>query len=328
MAKILITGASGFVGSFLITEALSRNLEVFAGIRKTSSKKWLQDPRINFVELNLSDRDALSSILASNKFDYVIHNAGLTKAIKASDLIKVNATYTHNLAVAAQFSESIKKFTFMSSLAAYGTADYQADGVVSINSKPHPITSYGVSKLRGEEKLKSIEGLPWMILRPTGVFGPRESDFLNIFQTIQKGIALQVGFSEQKLSLIYVKDLARVVLDATLSNLTNKEYFVSDGRIYSGSLFNDLISKSLGKSPITIKVPMGLVSVLARLSDINSKITGKANILSRDKLPEIKSRNLDCDISNLVSDLNFQPNYTLEDALIETAEWYKKEGWL
>ncbi len=328
MSKILITGASGFVGSFLVEEALSRGLDVYAGIRSTSSRKWLQDPKINFIELNLSDRDSLQHDIRQHQFDYIIHNAGLTKANKIADLFKVNADYSHNLAQAALASQHLKKFSFMSSLAAYGTADYQESKVVAPDSPPRPITSYGKSKLRAEEKLLDISDLPLMIFRPTGIFGPREGDFLQVFKSIKSGIALQVGMSEQWLTLIYVKDLVRVILDATLSTQADRAYFVSDGNLYRGSEFNSLIAKHLGKSPFHLKVPLPIVSAIATITDISSRITGQSNILSRDKLPEIKSRSMDCDISNLVQDHNFRPLYTLDQAIAETADWYTNNGWI
>ena len=325
--KILITGASGFVGSWLVEEALERGLEVYAGIRSSSSKQWLTDQRIKFLSLDLSDLDGLSETINQHQFQYVIHNAGLTKALKASDLFKVNAQYAKNLAIASK-GEHLKKFVLMSSMAAYGTADYQASGVVSNTSTPHPITSYGKSKLRAERLLREISDLPLLIFRPTGIFGPRESDFLQLFQSIKKGLALSIGFTEQKLSLIYIKDLKRVIIDGTLSDHKNKAYFVSDGRIYPSTHFNKLIAKHLGKSPFHIRVPLPLVSVLATLSDMGAALNKKPNILSRDKLPEIKSRNLDCDISNLVSDMNFQPRYSLEEAIKETANWYIEQQWI
>ena len=328
MSKILITGASGFVGSFLVEEALSRGLEVYAGIRQGSSKNWLQDPEIHFIDLNLADVESLKSVIEEHQFDYVIHNAGLTKTNNISELFRVNAQYSLNLATATLESKNLKKFSFMSSLAAYGTADYQEDGVVSDQSIPHPITSYGKSKLRAEKFLKELENLPLLIFRPTGIFGPRESDFLNVFNGINRGLALEIGMTEQQLSLVFVKDLVRVIMDGTLSDISNKAYFVSDGKIYKSSYFNKLIAESLNKKPLTIKVPLFLVSVIATLTDATSKLSGKPNILSRDKLPEIKSRNMDCDIADLVRDFNYTPRYTLEQAIRETTQWYRDNNWL
>ena len=266
--------------------------------------------------------------MLEHQFDYIIHNAGLTKTLKQSDLFRVNADYSVNLAKAALSISGLKKFSFMSSLASYGTADYQDDGVVGNHSEPKPITSYGKSKLRAEQQLELISGLPLLIFRPTGIFGPREGDFLNLFQSINKGLAVQVGFTEQQLSLIYIKDLVRIIMQATLSDISNKAYFVSDGNLYAGSKFNRIVANSLNKKPWNIKVPMALIDVIAMLSDLNSKITGKANSLSRDKLPEIKSRNIDIDISDLVQDFDFKPEYTLEQAVKETADWYIQHDWL
>jgi nucleoside-diphosphate-sugar epimerase len=328
MSKILITGASGFVGSFLVDEALERGLEVYAGIRQSSSRKWLKDPRIKFVELDFSNFDQLLQTIRAHQFEYIIHNAGLTKANSASELFRVNAEYSFSFAKASMESQNLKKFTFMSSLAAYGTADYQKDGVVSNSSTPYPITSYGKSKLRAEILLQELTQLPLLVFRPTGVFGPRETDFLNLFSGIKKGIALQIGMTEQNISLVYIKDLVRVIMDGTLSVQTNKSYFVSDGNLYKGSYLNNVIATSLSKSPFTIKVPIPIVSVIAALTDFSSKLSGKPNILSRDKLPELKSRNMDCDIAPLVIDFDYKPLYSLQEAINETAQWYLENKWL
>ena len=328
MPKILITGASGFVGSFLVEEALKRGLETFAGIRTSSSKKWLQDKRINIVELDLSDRDQLSAQIDENQFDYIIHNAGITKSNNKNDFYKVNVDYSLNLALSSRASSNLKKFSFISSLAAYGPADFQKDGVLSNESVPHPVTTYGKSKLEAERVLKEISDFPLLIFRPTGVFGPRESDFLTIFKTINRGFAPQIGSTEQWISLVYVKDLAHVIIKATTSDISNRQYFVSDGNLYPGSKFNKTIAESLGKNPLRFKIPLSFVYVLAGVNEAVSKLTGKPGILDRDKFAEIKAQNLDCDISDLVRDFNFKPKYNLATAISETAEWYKANNWI
>src|SRR5438045_3510699 len=102
MKKILITGASGFIGSSLVEEGLRRGYEIVAGIRKSSSKKYLADERIKFIELDFTNQKRLEEQLADfsnkqGKFDYVIHNAGITKAKKTQDYFTVNFQYTKNL---------------------------------------------------------------------------------------------------------------------------------------------------------------------------------------------------------------------------------------
>ncbi|MEE9372202.1 MAG: NAD(P)-dependent oxidoreductase [Saprospiraceae bacterium] len=328
MSKILITGASGFVGSFLIEEALNEGLETYAGIRATSNKKWLQDDRIHFLELDLTTTNHLKEVIEYHQFDYIIHNAGVTKSNKKSEYFTVNVDYSKNLAEASLVSRKLKKFSFISSLAAFGPADYQKEKVLSNHSIPHPVTTYGHSKLKAERVLKELKSLPLIIFRPTGIFGPRESDFLNVFETINRGFAPSVGFEEQWISLIYVKDLVNIILKATISDIKNKAYFVTDGNLYPSAKFNRAIAESLGKNPFHFKVPLPLVYVIAGISEGLSRISGNASILNMDKFQEIKARNLDCDISNLVQDFDFKPKYDLQAAINETTEWYKENKWL
>ena len=328
MSKILITGASGFVGSFLVEEALKSGLEVYAGIRTTSRRRWLRDKRINLLEQDLSDQTHLEGCMKRYQFDYVIHNAGITKARNITEYNRINADLTKNVAESAQASDSLRKFVFMSSLAAYGPADYQEDKVLSSKSTPHPVTAYGRSKLSAEKIIKEIVGLPYLIFRPTGIFGPRESEFLAIFKTINKGIAPSIGLDEQWLSLIYIKDFARLLVKATVSNVHAKEYFVTDGNLYAASKFNRIIAESLGKNPFNMRIPLSMVYTSAILNDLLAKVTGKTPMLNRDKYAEIKARIFDCDISDLVKDFDFRPQYGLESAVLETAEWYRVNNWL
>src|ERR1035437_5969967 len=125
MKKILITGSSGFIGSFLVEEALKKNYEVYAGIRKTSSIEYLSDPRIKFIELDFSDINSLNKKIAEAPyFDFVIHNAGLTKAFKKQDYFISNYQYTRNIIdVLISQKRTPEKFIYMSSLAAYGPGD-------------------------------------------------------------------------------------------------------------------------------------------------------------------------------------------------------------
>ena len=83
--KILITGASGFIGSFIVEEALNRDMEVWAAVRKTTSRRYLKDKRINFIELDFNSKDELKRQLADHQFDYIVHAAGVTKCIDKAD---------------------------------------------------------------------------------------------------------------------------------------------------------------------------------------------------------------------------------------------------
>jgi len=315
MQKILITGASGFVGSHLVEEALSRDLEVYAGIRSTSSKRYLQDDRIKFLEMDFSDKNNLASILET-PFDYIMHNAGITKAPNDKTYLKVNRDYTSNFVEQIKtVVADLKKFTFTSSIAAYGPADYSPEQIVSNRMTANPVTGYGRSKLAAEEYLKQQEDLPWIIIRPTAVYGPRDVDVLTLYKSIKKGIAGQIGFKDQYASFIYVKELVKVMLS----------YFASDGEKYLVQDLNKIVADSIGKKIVKLKIPLPLIKTIAGINELYSKLSGKTTILNFDKVNELKATNWYCDISDLKRDINYQPKILLEEGIALTTEWYKQQ---
>ena len=180
MDKILITGASGFIGSFIVEEALKRNMEVWAAVRRSSSREWLQDERIHFIELNLSSEDELKKQLQDHVFDYVVHAAGVTKCLRKEQFYAVNTEGTKHLVnVLLALQMPLKKFIYLSSLSIFGAIrEQQPYEAIRETDTPQPNTEYGKSKLEAETFLKeAADRLPYVILRPTGVYGPREKDY-------------------------------------------------------------------------------------------------------------------------------------------------------
>ncbi len=327
--KILITGANGFVGSHLIDEALSRGWDTYAAIRKSSNTEFLKDPRIKFCYPDYMDVNSMISILEKEKFDFIIHNAGLTRANSLDDYHKINVDYTANLAKAASAVSTLKKFVFISSIESYGSADDTKEGFVSENKKPNPRTDYGRSKQKAEVELKKETNLPWIILRPTAVFGPRERDFLELFRTVKKfKIAPIVGSPDIKYTFIYVKDLIRVTMDACLASGTHKGYFVSDGRIHKMSFFTGSIAKALGVNYKQVRIPLGIIAGVVKINGILDRFKKQKSLLNAEQYAKMTAENWDCDISGLVNDFNFFPQYNLEQAIEETATWYTENGWL
>ena len=175
--KILITGASGFIGSAIVVKAIELGYETWAGVRSSSKRDVLQDKRINFIELNYADRDMLidqlKTVVSENgKFDAIVHVAGLTKAIRKTDFDEINFQYTINFVDALAENNIVpRSFVFMSTLGAIGVGDEVNYMPMKCNHKPNPNTAYGKSKLLAENYLKSIPNFPYVILRPTGVYG-------------------------------------------------------------------------------------------------------------------------------------------------------------
>jgi len=333
MTKVLITGASGFIGSFLVEEGLKRNCTVYAGIRKTSSRKYLTDPKIRFIEFDFSTTASLESTLLELKnqkihFDFIIHCAGITKSQKKEDFIRINYFNTRNFINALIHTETApSKFLFISSLAAYGPGDPVTMQPVKLSDTPKPIEIYGKSKLEAEKFITSLSNFPWLIFRPTGVYGPRETDYYIFFKTINNGFEPYIGTKKQILTFIYVKDLVRLVFDALASPIVHKAYFISDGSEYDSVTFAEITKKHLNKKTFSFTVPSGVVKVLARSLEKICGLWGTTPTLNSDKYNVLSSTNWKCEVSPLQNDFNFKALYDLDAGVKETLEWYIKEGW-
>jgi nucleoside-diphosphate-sugar epimerase len=335
MKKIIITGAGGFIGGFLVEKALGKGFQTWAGVRQSSSREYLQDKNIRFIDLNFGNKEKLTDQLREFKqtyggINYVVHNAGVTKSLNSADFDRVNHQYTVNFIDALRNADCIPdKFVLMSSLSAFGPGDEIHYTPMQLDSLPHPNTAYGLSKLKAEQYLQSLSDFPYMIMRPTGVYGPREKDYLLMLKTVKAGLDVGAGFKPQLLSFIYVKDLVDAVFLALESPLTNKAYFVADGKAYSGKQYTALVKQALGKKHVlSLKVPLAILKLVSIISEDISKITKKPSTLNRDKYNIMKQRNWICDIEPLKKDLGFEPEYDLSKGLEESVSWYRENNWL
>ncbi len=330
MKQILITGASGFVGSFITQACLTRGWTVHAAIRKTSSRQYLQQPEIQFQIIDFTDTHALARLFKKHSFDAVVHCAGIVKAEREQEYFEVNTSYTRHLVEAMDAADhKSAKFVFISSLAAYGPADQTEADCISAHSTPRPLTAYGRSKLAAEQYIQSQPELPYIILRPTAVYGPREGDIFQFFKLLNKGIEPYIGRKRQQLSFIFVKDLAGVVGDLIDSVHSRKAYFVTDGQSYAadelGSYAKDCLQR---RHSLKFKVPLALVKGAAFVSQNLAALRGRQPIFNVEKVKELGSLNWKCDIRPLQNDIGFEPQYLLPDGIKETIDWYLKNKWL
>lgn len=324
--KVLITGASGFLGYHLIRAALQRNLDVYAGVRKTSNIEHLTGLPVSFTYLDLSDPDALEKEMLDKGYDYIIHAAGTTKAKTPDQYNLVNADYTFNLANSVHNAGlPVKKFVFVSSLAAIGPLG-NLTGPITESTDPHPVTDYGRSKLLSEKKLMDIP-LPVVILRPTAIYGPRERDLYILFKTIKRGIEPYIGRIDQRLSFIYAEDVANAAISSLGTQVTGA-YNLSDGNAYDRyDLAND-IKLLMKKKTFRFHLPYWSVKLFAGTSEVIEQIFNKTPALNKDKLNELTGENWVCSIEKARRDLNFRPAYDLEEGVRETLNWYEKFKWL
>lgn len=324
--KVLITGVSGFVGYHLVEQAVNLGFEVFGAVRPNSEVEHLKDFPIQYKYLNYADVDSLRSDIIQNEYDYIIHAAGITKAKTLSDYNLVNAEYSKNLAFAAVGTQ-VKKFVFVSSLAAIGpVADINS--VINADQIPKPVTSYGMSKLNAENSLKTLTALPLIVIRPTAVYGPREKDIFILFESLNKGLEPYIGNFDQRLSFIYVKDLANVIFKALKVTVSHESYNISDGRSYDRFALADIFKKVLRKKTFKFHIPLLIVKLLASLLDILYKNSAKTPALNKEKLAELTAINWICNIDAAKKDLGFNPAFNLEAGLSDTLNWYKQNNWL
>ena len=330
MPKILITGASGFIGSFIVEEALRRGWETWAAMRRSSSRQFLQDERIHFIELNLSNEQQLTEQLRGHEFDYVVHAAGVTKCIDQADFRRINTEGTQHLVRALiALGMPLRRFVFVSSLSVFGAIrEQQPYEEIRETDTPQPNTAYGRSKLEAEQWLEGVN-IPYVILRPTGVYGPRERDYFLMAKSIKQHSDFAVGYKRQDITFVYVDDVVQAVFLACEKGQTGRKYFLSDGQVYQSSTFSDLIREELGHPWwIRITAPIWVLRVVTFFGDLIGRMTGKISALNNDKYHILRQRNWRCDIEPARRELGYEPRVQLAEGVRRTIRWYKDNGWL
>ncbi len=332
--KIWITGASGFIGSFLVEEAVKRGFDTWAGVRASSNRAYLKDERIHFLCVDMGNRERLKSQLEEHYrqegyFDYVVHCAGVTKCNHPEDFERVNYEQTRQLFEVLKETGSMpKQLIFISTLSVFGPIHEQDYRPICEGDTPQPNTAYGKSKRKAEEYLEQSD-MPYVIFRPTGVYGPREKDYFLMAQSIRNHVDFAAGFRRQDLTFVYVKDVVQAVFLAIEKGVTRRAYFLSDGAVYPSRTFSDLIAAELGHPfVIRFKSPLWLLKLISYTAGWIAGQRGKASTLNPDKYRIMKQRNWRCDITPTVEELGYQPQFPLERGVKETVAWYKEEKWL
>ena len=346
---VLVTGASGFIGSFIVQDGLERGFQVWAGVRGSSSRGYLTDERIRFAELDLSDKEKLCAQLSEYKavmggrgWDYVVHAAGATKCLHPEDFYRTNTDGTRNLIAALRATGMIpRRFVFLSSLSIFGAirenpvreATPENPWIYSpilLEDKPQPNTEYGRSKLMAEDYLTQQIGFPYTILRPTGVYGPREKDYFLMAKSIAGHSDFAVGFRPQEITFVYMMDVVQAVyrcMDAPAAE--GKAYFLSDGQVYNSRRFSDLLQEEMGvKHVLHIRCPLWILRIVCSISYRISLMTGRMNALNPDKYSILSQRNWQCDIEPARRDFGYDPQWTLPAGVAASVKWYKEAGWL
>ncbi len=331
--RILVTGASGFIGSGLAAELARLGHDVCALMRPSASNEFLKGVQYTRLSGDLRDLETLEK--ACQNTEVVFHLAGLTAAKDREEYFKFNAEGTKNLAQAALKSGTVKKFIYVSSLAAAGPC-------VGLSPKTetdpdHPVSMYGESKLRGELYLEELKGqLPYLIIRPSSVYGPRDKNVFMFFKSIQKQwmplTPAKTITGHKYYSFIHVDDLIQSLI-CTLSApdelfQTGEHFYVSDGQIYTYDRVLSMIADEMKVKPIRVKIPGILVSGLAAAGTLTGRVLKKSLPFNLDKLKELTPDYWICSSQKAFDRLGYKPKYTMESGIPQTLAWYKVNGWL
>jgi dihydroflavonol-4-reductase len=323
----LVTGASGFVGSHLVDKLLSINHKVRIIARKESRLKWIDASKIEVIPCDYNDVESLRN--AVKNVDYIFHVAGVIKSKTKEGYYKGNVDATRNLLLAVEKENlDLKRFLFVSSQAAAGPSP---KGLAKTEDMEcNPVTTYGKSKLMAEAEVKKFTGkIPFTIVRPSAVYGPRDPEILMFFQTLKKGIQPMVGFKEKYVSLVHVFDLIDGILLAAFSDKSlYQTYFISSEKGYGWEEIGNISSKILGKKVVKIKIPHFAVYTVAAISQFLSYFSKEATILNLEKAREMVQESWVCSVEKAKKELGYNQKISLEEGIKNTVNWYIENKWL
>jgi nucleoside-diphosphate-sugar epimerase len=314
MAKVLVTGATGFLGSHIAETLVQHGFTVRCTVRPSSSLKWLEHLDIEKVSVNLSNETSLQE--ACEGVDVVVHNAGITRAKTDAEFFEVNTDATQRLAKAA-ISAKVSRFIFISSLEARGP-----DGFTTA------ISSYGKSKLEAERLLTSLQNdIEMILLRPAGVYGPRDTDLLTLFQIAKYGV-LTVPATSGRLQPVHGRDVAEAVLASVQGKAHLGPFDIAEANTYSWQDMASMLEIAMNKKLRVIKIPKEVFLSAGYASETLSKLFNQAPKLDRRRAKSLAYYTYTCDTQSFEKAFGWQARISLQEGLKETAAWYKRRNWL
>ncbi|MEZ5360636.1 MAG: SDR family NAD(P)-dependent oxidoreductase [Candidatus Zixiibacteriota bacterium] len=322
---VTITGANGFIGSRVCRLLAANGYAIRIVCRKTSDLTQLADIPYTKIFADITDPDSLHAAVENT--DYIVHLAGLVKAKTADDYFRVNQGGTVNLLNAVKNCNlSLKKFVLISSLAAFGPSD---DRPRKEDDAPNPLTTYGRSKLAGEESIQSYSDIiPITVLRPPGVYGPGDTEIFTLFDIVNKGFRPYMKGGHNKIQLVYVDDLAMAIkLAMETPKSRGRAYQIAHAEAHSSRDMLNGIGELLGKKGIGITIPGWLLNCIALLSELFFRLIGHTPHFSREKVRELTT-NWELDVSRAKDELGFEAAVDFKTGAAQTIDWYRREGWL
>jgi len=318
---ILVTGATGFVGSHLLQRLAAAN-QPFRCLVRSNARRRALPAGVEKVEASLETGVGLEGAL--DGVGAVIHLAGVTKALRTEDYYTGNGRSTAVLAKA--MAGTGIRLVLASSLAAAGPNPDATP--LDEDCEPRPFSHYGISKLEAEKAARA-ELPDAVIVRPPVVYGPRDTDVFRMLKTVERGFVLLIGEGERYFSAIYVRDLADGLLAAARHPAAaGRTYYMAYPSPVTWIALGSSAARIMGRTARVVRIPVGLARTVGFGAEMLSWFSRKPGIISRDKVAEAECRYWTCNARRAAEELGFQAPTDLDAGLAETLAWYKEAGWL
>jgi nucleoside-diphosphate-sugar epimerase len=324
--KIAIAGATGFIGSHLAGALAGRGHAVTCLARSPARLRWIQDLPVRIVFGDVSVPHSLDPFAEGQ--DVIIDAAGLTKARTLEELVRVNVAGTLNLLAAARSrSPGLRRFFYLSSQEAMGPNPDERP--LTEDAEQKPFTRYGRSKAEAEKALRGLQGtVPVTVIRPPGVYGPRDRDFLALFRLAARGIQPVFGLGNT-VSIVYVKSLVEGICLAIERPVGSfRSYFFTDGEPLTQTAFTDLMALALGRRALRVSIPPFVARAVAAVAEAASAVTGRAPLLNRENLEKYAREYWIVSDERARVELDYRPLCSTAQGIRETAAWYREQGWV
>ena len=338
MAKVLVSGASGFIGYHLTKALLAHGDEVTCLVRRASDLSRIESLDVKLAYGDVTEPGSLSGIVAGKTIVY--HLAGLVSAFGSEQFHRVNEEGVRNMAAACAELSDPPVLLAVSSLAAAGPAGQGRPRTEE--DPPGPVSNYGRSKRAGELAAEEFaDRVPTTIVRPPIVFGEADKNCLDMFLSIKRcRLHFVPSRVARKFSFIHAADLARLLILAAEQGkrLVPPEngvsgskgyYFADSGEHPSYHELGKMIGTALGYRH-TFSVSCGplLVWTIAAVGELAGRIRRRPALLGIDKAREATAGSWACCGKKAADELGFSVAKPLAERFRETAQWYRNENWL